>query len=168
MKSRFYAIIYILFIIVITIICSFLLYKNITIIQKYKELNSKVERCQKDYNILTREYNQLEKKLSEYQNLSTSTIDLSATDIICMKKKGINDPVQNLIKDLKEHPEIIPYEGTLGGQMNFYFEKKIWILTNKWVLAYFEDGHIGGYLLLQYNINNAGKISWELISSYQS
>ncbi len=50
--------------------------------------------------------------------------------------------------------------------MNFYSESQIWILTEKWVLAYFEDGHNGGYLLLEYEVTKDGKIKWKTVASY--
>jgi hypothetical protein len=83
-----------------------------------------------------------------------------------MKKKGLSDPIQDIISDLMKHNELIPYKGVLGGTMRFY-EKEIRILTNKWVLAYFEDGHIGGYLLLEYKISDSGKIDWKRIVSME-
>jgi hypothetical protein len=50
--------------------------------------------------------------------------------------------------------------------MNFYDDSKIWVLTKKWVLAYFEDGHIAGYLLLKYEVTESGKINWKTLASY--
>lgn len=72
---------------------------------------------------------------------------------------------QDIINDLMKHDELIPYEGVLGGKMNFYSEKDIFVLSDKWVLAYFEDGHIGGNMLLEYSIKD-DKISWKVIDSY--
>jgi len=51
--------------------------------------------------------------------------------------------------------------------MGFYFDKNIWILTNKWVLAYFEDGHICGYVILEYDVNKEGNISWKVIDHHR-
>ena len=50
--------------------------------------------------------------------------------------------------------------------MGFYSEDNIWILTKKWALALFEDGHIGGYILLEYTVSDNGEISWKVIDSY--
>ena len=65
-----------------------------------------------------------------------------------------------------KHRELIPYEGVLGGQMGFYDENGIQILDSRWVLADFEDGHIAGRMLLEYQVSNEGQISWKVLNSY--
>jgi len=100
------------------------------------------------------------------ENKPPVPIELHSWDIEAMKRKGLKDPLKDIISDLREHRELIPYEGSVGGTMSFYSESKIWILTNKWVLAYFEDGHNGGYLLLEYEVTNDGRIKWKTVASY--
>jgi hypothetical protein len=34
------------------------------------------------------------------------------------------------------------------------------------VLAYFEDGHIAGWMLLEYQVARGGRITWRRIDSY--
>jgi hypothetical protein len=82
-----------------------------------------------------------------------------------MKEKGLENPVHDIVSDLQKHRELIPYKGVLGGTMGFYSTEDIWILNNKWVFAEFDDGHIGGFLLLEYQVSNTGKISWKKIAS---
>jgi len=96
----------------------------------------------------------------------TRPIEVFDWDIEAMKRAGLKDPLNEIISDLKRHGELIPYEGRMGGTMNFYGQSKMWILTNKWVLAYFEDGHNGGYLLLEYEITKGGGIHWKILTSY--
>ncbi len=91
-----------------------------------------------------------------------NNISLYNWDIERLKEKGLSNPVQNILLDLTNHRELIPYEGILGGTMRFY-DKESWILNNKWVFAYFEDGHYGGYMLLEYNVADNGKINWKRI-----
>lgn len=69
-----------------------------------------------------------------------------------------------LMADLLKHPELIPHEPVLGGTMAFYKEKSK-VLSDRWVFAYFEDGHVFGHMLLGYSIDQ-GKISWQVIDSY--
>lgn len=83
-----------------------------------------------------------------------------------LRARGLKDPARDLIIDLVRHPDLIPHEGVLGGKMGFYFPDRIWLLTDRWVLAYFEDGHMAGYLLLRYEVADDGAISWEVIRSY--
>ncbi len=111
------------------------------------------------------------KLIDSHKNIGTkqtNSIFLSAFDIQNIKKKGLADPVQALTSDLKKHNELIPYKGVNGGTMSFYGDNSVWILTSKWVLAYFEDGHISSYILLEYNISDNGVISWKRIASMMS
>ncbi len=91
---------------------------------------------------------------------------LSPRDIARFQDRGLENPVEDIRADLALRPDIIPHEGVLGGRMGFYFPERIYVLTDRWVLAYFEDGHRGGRLLLRYDVGESGRISWEVIRSY--
>jgi hypothetical protein len=91
---------------------------------------------------------------------------LSRSDIANLQKKGLSDPEKDLVTDLKQHRELIPYEGVMGGTMGFYSQKDIHILSSRWVLAAFEDGHIGGHILLEYRVDPGGEIYWRVIGAY--
>ncbi len=91
---------------------------------------------------------------------------LHSWDIVRLKKKGLPNPVEDLANDLMQHRELIPFKGVLGGTMGFYSEKDIHVLTSRWVLASFEDGHIGGRMLLEYNVSPEGEIQWKRLSAY--
>ncbi|MBW6516303.1 MAG: hypothetical protein K0B81_06780 [Candidatus Cloacimonetes bacterium] len=81
-----------------------------------------------------------------------------------MLKTGWEDPEAKLIEDLASKPEVIPVDPVLGGTMGFYDHDNIYLLNDKWVLAPFEDGHIGGYLLLEFHIEE--EIEWHVLSYY--
>lgn len=83
-----------------------------------------------------------------------------------LKEMGLADPVNDLKADLKSHPELIPYKGRLGGTMGFRFPDKIYIASSQWVLAYFEDGHVGGMVLLKFAVSDKGLISWKVADSF--
>jgi hypothetical protein len=95
-----------------------------------------------------------------------SPIELFSWDIKALRTKGLKDPVNNIVSDLKRNAELIPYPPRVGGRMNFYDAGKIWILAGRWVFAYFEDGHNGGYMLLEYQVAAGGKIIWKVLASY--
>lgn len=80
------------------------------------------------------------------------------------ERKGLNGGENQVIDDLLKNNELIPFKGELGGKMSF-FKEKIFVISDKWVLAYFEDGHINGNMLLSYSVKN-GNISWNVIDSY--
>jgi len=83
-----------------------------------------------------------------------------------LKEQGFSKLEENLATDLMQHRELIPYKGVLGGTMGFYSQKDIHVLTSRWVLASFEDGHIGGHMFLEYAVSPGGEIQWKVISSY--
>ena len=92
-------------------------------------------------------------------------LDASALggDVGELQKKGLEEA---LSADLMGHRELIPYEGVMGGTMGFYSKEDIHVLTSCWVLASFEDGHIGGHMLLEYAVSPGGEIRWKVISAY--
>jgi hypothetical protein len=77
--------------------------------------------------------------------------------------KGLTDPVSEIRQDLVERSGLIDMESVHGGKMGFYFHDGIHILNEKWVFAYFEDGHIAGAMLLRYEINEDGSLRWEVL-----
>lgn len=83
-----------------------------------------------------------------------------------LQKKGLSDPVNDLRKDLMGEPELITREGVLGGIMGFYFSEGIHVLNERWVFAYFEDGHVGGSMLLRFDVLPDGGIKWEVIDEW--
>ena len=70
------------------------------------------------------------------------------------------DPTDVLFRTLDN--SLIPYEGVLGGTMGFWRDDFL-ILNDRWAYAYFEDGHIGGYLLLEYTVVD-DQVSWKVIN----
>jgi hypothetical protein len=84
-------------------------------------------------------------------------------DIAYLKEHGLKDPVPEIKASLAQNTHLIPQEGVLGGT-NQVFDDKIFVLNRKWVLAYFEDGHNVGNILLSYQVKN-GKITWKVIRS---
>ena len=81
-----------------------------------------------------------------------------------LTENGLNNPVQQLKVDLTNRDDLIPVEGVLGGTMRIYSTDQIRILPGRFVFAVFEDGHVQGNLILQYEVKN-GQISWEIIES---
>ncbi|MGI6554257.1 MAG: hypothetical protein ACOX2P_02430 [Bacillota bacterium] len=108
----------------------------------------------------------------EYQYL----IKLQKTDGYTIKAiKEVEDPInmelpfnslsENAIKeDLMARNDLIPFEPVVGGTMGFYSKEDIHLLEDNKVLAYFEDGHIGGKMTLKYEIND-GHIEWTVLEA---
>jgi heme exporter protein D len=91
---------------------------------------------------------------------------LPGTDRGELNKQGLSTRGEALAVDLMRHRELIPYKGVMGGTMGFYSKKDIHVLTSRWVMASFEDGHIGGQMLLEYAVSPGGEIQWKVISAY--
>jgi hypothetical protein len=83
-----------------------------------------------------------------------------------LKKAGLNDPVREIRESLVSDPDLISSSPVLGGKMGFYFYDGIHILNNRWVLAYFEDGHLAGSMVLRYQVDGNGGIKWEVVDEY--
>lgn len=87
---------------------------------------------------------------------------LSESDIQRLKQKGLQNPETDLMNDLnRKQSRLIPAEGTMGGTMAIRDSR---ILNDRYALAYYEDGHTGGYMLLKYTVNN-GKINWTVVDN---
>lgn len=114
---------------------------------------------------LTAQVADLSTRCEQYERQARNLPGLLPWEIEELKKKGLKNPVADLVADLQGHPELIPHEAVLGGTMAFGFPEKIYVLTEHYVLAYFEDGHIGGWMVLEYSVARGGKISWRVIDS---
>lgn len=121
---------------------------------------------QQEHKVSVAEIDSLRISLEDLRMVHSSQGLLSQGAIIGLTRKGLKDPATEIVADLREHPELIPYKGVLGGTMGFYYESEIHILSSKWVLASFDDGHIAGIMLLKYEVSDDGKISWKVIDSY--
>jgi hypothetical protein len=90
---------------------------------------------------------------------------LDPSEIETLKGRGLNNPVQDIRQDLLRHPELIPFDGTHGGAMQFS-SNYIGLLSSQWVFARFEDGHVAGQCLLRYRVRSGGRIEWEVLGAY--
>lgn len=83
--------------------------------------------------------------------------------MVQLKNKGFETP-EELLDTLSNENDLIPYDGVLGGTMKWWpTESKI--INNEWVLGYFEDGHILGHALLEYQIDEQQNVTWKLIKA---
>lgn len=95
---------------------------------------------------------------------------LSAPTLIILEPISHGDSNQTdrsrIVEDLiTRGDEIIPVDGVLGGTMGFHARDEIHVLGDRWVFAPFEDGHIGGHMLLEYSVDRSGKIHWTVLAT---
>jgi hypothetical protein len=93
----------------------------------------------------------------------TSFLDPLETDEL--QRRGLKDPVMDLKSDLMSHPELIPYEGTMGGTMRFPTPSSIILLPGGYAHARFEDGHISGEAIFTFSVDMGGRIQWQRIAA---
>ncbi|WP_134149266.1 hypothetical protein [Flavobacterium sp. 270] len=86
----------------------------------------------------------------------------SEYDNVDFKKKGIKDPEKFITDGLRSKPELIPIKGVLGGTISF---GQIQLLGNKYLIAYYDDGHIEGKSIYQYKLNDSGKLEFKIVGS---
>jgi hypothetical protein len=109
----------------------------------------------------------LQVQLARYSDRETrvpATAGLTNAQVRRLQRLGLGDPAQALRDDLSAQPELIPHEPVLGGRMHFV-PGEVHVLNDRWVLAVFEDGHIRGQMVLQYEVAY-GNITWQVIDSY--
>ena len=164
--------------IIFLLFCAFSLFLAIYFYRQYSEAQRKLDLANRQ--VLDRDtmiYN-LQKKADQRPGTdtisdkepvvvaSTSTLGkLSQSENERLKSKGLTNPEADLKNNLTENQQnILQQKGTLGGTMSI---RDIQILNERYALAYFEDGHKGGYLVLRYEIQPAGRISWVVLDSYQ-
>ena len=131
--------------------------------ERITELEEKLEYREREYE---QRIDSLERTLEELRVVKEVPPFLDERQIKNLRKKGLDDPVKDLREDLMEDPDLITQEGVLGGTMGFYFSEGIHVLNERWVLAYFEDGHVGGAMLLRYDVLPGGDIKWEVIDDW--
>ncbi|HYM80893.1 MAG TPA: hypothetical protein VEY91_05725 [Candidatus Limnocylindria bacterium] len=86
---------------------------------------------------------------------------LEPFDVDELRRRGLADPARQLRDSLVAHPELIPVEGVLGGTMAFVPGEEILLFSPHYAFAAFEDGHIGGHMLLRFGVEAEGRVFWE-------
>jgi hypothetical protein len=92
---------------------------------------------------------------------------LSDFELRRLQAKGLRNPVFDLLQDLATRADLIPAEAFFGGTMHI-IPGESYVLTDRWVLAGFEDGHVRGNLWLEYDVGVDGRISWRVLGWYMN
>jgi len=148
----------------------YLIYLNNRQQGQIEELTSNKETLQNQLAALQSKTDSLAKTIHRKDSFLTACrkqphLLLREWDIENMKQQGLENPVQAVKEDLVQHKELIAQKGVHGGEMQFYSKEGIFILNHEWVLAYYEDGHNAGAMLLSYDVKQGGAINWKVIAS---
>ncbi len=76
--------------------------------------------------------------------------------------RGLTDPVNDIVRDLRSHPELIPCKGTLAGTPGFDYPEEIIVHGRDRVTATFSDGHYDGTIELGFKVSE-DNITWKPI-----
>jgi len=79
------------------------------------------------------------------------------------RERGLDDPLRDIPADLETRPDLIPDDPVLGGTMRF---TRVALLTDRWVLAAYEDGHIQGHAIFEYAVGEEGEVRWTVVTHY--
>lgn len=106
-------------------------------------------------------------ELQQRQNdsLEQITRDFGAADLPVYFKKEfdtIEDPRAFIVNSLQQQREKIPIDAVLGGNMEF---RQVEVLTEDWVLAVYDDGHIQGKSIYEYELQPNGEIKFTEVVS---
>lgn len=89
----------------------------------------------------------------------------SENDNVDFKNKGIIDPQNFIIDELRKKPELIPMKAALGGTMSF---GDIQLLGSKFLIAFYEDGHVEGKSIYSYKLNDSGNLEFKVVGSEEN
>jgi hypothetical protein len=95
--------------------------------------------------------------------VSGETGALLQYEIRQFQNMGLENPEEDILKDLFNNPQLIPHEGVLGGTMRFHSMDDLKLINGSWAYARYEDGHITGEMLLEYQVGRNGTITWNVI-----
>ena len=93
----------------------------------------------------------------------TGLATLNPDELNSLREKGLTNPEITLRDDLISKQEILLPKESLGGTMAI---QEVKILNDRYALAYYEDGHNGGHLLLRFSIELDKRINWKVLDRY--
>ncbi len=80
------------------------------------------------------------------------------------KYEGIKDPEDFIKNQLRNQPERIPLSPVVGGTMAF---RKIDIISEKWLLAIYDDGHVQGKAIMEYELQPNGTVKYTVVATQE-
>ena len=128
-----------------------------------KTLNQLNDESNQMLQSLTIELQQLNEEKLNLQNELNSAVTLDELSIDRLKEKGYEDYAL-ILNDLRNHNELIPFDGVLGGSMAWQPDRAF-LLNYEWAYAMFEDGHISGAALLKFEIKDNKRIQWTVVDA---
>lgn len=130
-----------------------------SLIRENQLLSDTLKNSEEKNSLKNTEINRLNEALKLSAERIKDLIIVDSTTIRNLENQGIFN-YKDIEMDLAEKPEMIGFDGVLGGTMFFW---SIHLLNDQWVYAEFEDGHIDGSGIYEYTIDENGLITWKNI-----
>ncbi len=135
-------------------------------------IKDKLDEIQRHNDLLRAENNALADELKKLraanEDLLRSFPGLSKSEIALFRKKGLDNPQEDIINDLGSREELMPFKGVFGARPSFYRDVRFYLLNSKWAYASYNDGSNIGQTLLEYDVSDRGVISWKVIDTVMS
>ena len=132
--------------------------QNRTTTKKNSELSNLQEQ-------LSKKNDSLQLIKNQYEDAALFQLSTNPDAQELLYNQGINGDVSNFVleelfktNDGHSNNPLVPYEGTMGGIMKINSAR---VLNNKWVIADYSDGYFWGEILLEYQIDEQGKIQFK-------
>lgn len=126
---------------------------------KFKETNRRLDSLS---NVLTQQ-----RKMNDSLRALMARGELASSYPVFFGKKfdSIENPREFVKKALIEQPEKIPMKAEVGGTMAF---REVQVISEDWVLATYDDGHVQGRSIYEYTLQPDGKMKFEVVASRSS
>jgi hypothetical protein len=93
---------------------------------------------------------------------------LTPGEIESLQRKGLKNPVEDLVNNLGSREDLMPFKGIFGARPSFYKDVRMYVLNSGWVYTFWDTGSAVGQQLFEYTVSDSGKISWKLIDTLKN
>lgn len=127
--------------------------------------NDKPEMEQETTNLdsLAAELHEQQRVIDSLQSLMENSEMAAGYPIFFGRKfDTIENPEEYIVSALKDQKNKLPLEAVLGGTMEF---RQVQVLTEDWVLAIYDDGHIQGKTIYEYELQPNGEVKFTEVTS---
>ncbi len=125
--------------------------------------NRELESKNQEIDSLSQELTQKRQLIDSLQNRPVITEDQETIPVYFGKEfEDIQDPKKHITEALKQQKDLIPLDPVLGGTMEF---RQVQVITENWVLAVYDDGHVQGKSIFEYELQENNKITFKEVAS---
>nr|WP_315151934.1 hypothetical protein [uncultured Flavobacterium sp.] len=128
-----------------------------------QEKNLYTEKLKSENELLKHKIDSLKEELNKAKLKESYWFDIEYEGLE-LTEKGIKNPEKFIENSLREKTELIPLQPTLGGKMIFGNFK---ILSDEWIIADYNDGHIEGKTIYSYKLDKNNKLEFKILNTTQ-